>query len=115
MSAQSSAGIKTLLEAEKEAQEIVQKARAYRTQRLKAARSEAAKEIEEYKKQQEKKFNEFVAQHSGDTTKLESDAAAQVEKEVAAVKEAASKNADKVVDDLVKAILTPAPKLHINA
>jgi V-type H+-transporting ATPase subunit G len=41
----SSQGISTLLEAEKEASKVVQKARQYRIQRLKDARTEALKVI----------------------------------------------------------------------
>ena len=44
--ASNNAGIQTLLEAEKEAGKIVQKARQYRTQRLKDARVEAQVELE---------------------------------------------------------------------
>merc|ERR1711939_748065 len=54
MSAQNSAGIQTLLDAEKEAQKIVQKAREYRTKRVKDAKTEAQKEIEEYRKRKKR-------------------------------------------------------------
>lgn len=56
------ASIQTLLEAEKDAQAIVEKARTYRTQRLKDARSEAAKEVEAYKKKKEEEFKEYESQ-----------------------------------------------------
>lgn len=56
MSAQNSRGIQTLLEAERKAHEIVQNARSYRAQRLKASKADAAKEIEEYKKTKEAEF-----------------------------------------------------------
>ncbi|GAA5843859.1 hypothetical protein JCM5353_007393, partial [Sporobolomyces roseus] len=45
-----SQGIATLLDAEKEAAQIVAKAREYRTQRLKGAREEASKEVDSLKK-----------------------------------------------------------------
>lgn len=61
MSAQNTASIQTLLEAEKDAQQIVEKARQYRTQRLKDARSEAQKEIEKYKSKKESEFKEYEA------------------------------------------------------
>ena len=74
--AQHSQGIQTLLEAEKEAAKVVQQARQCaslcfresdyifigatdRVQRLKDARSEAQKEIDEYRKSKEDEFNAF--------------------------------------------------------
>ena len=79
--ASQSQNIQTLLEAEKEAQKVVQQARQCagslrnpfilkhsfilcdpdRTQRLKDARSEATKEIEEYKAQKEQEFKAYEA------------------------------------------------------
>lgn len=61
MSAQNTASIQTLLEAEKDAQQIVEKARQYRTQRLKDARSEAQKEIDKYKSKKESEYKDFEA------------------------------------------------------
>lgn len=60
MAANPSQGIQTLLEAEKEASKIVQKARTYRTQKLKDARSEAAKDIENIKSKKEKEYQDYV-------------------------------------------------------
>ncbi|KAI4209154.1 MAG: hypothetical protein LQ349_009573, partial [Xanthoria aureola] len=56
MSAQNSKGIQTLLDAEREAQKIVQKDRS---KRVKDARSEAQKEIDDYRKQKEDEFHKF--------------------------------------------------------
>ncbi|KAG9822514.1 hypothetical protein KCU86_g16581, partial [Aureobasidium melanogenum] len=64
MSAQNSAGIQTLLDAEREAQKIVQQAREYRTKRVKDARSEAQKEIDEYRNKKEEEFKQFSTQHT---------------------------------------------------
>lgn len=52
-------GIATLLDAEKESSKIVAKARQYRVQRLKEARSEALKEIEAFKVAKEKEFQKI--------------------------------------------------------
>ncbi|KAK9466176.1 H+-ATPase G subunit-domain-containing protein [Lipomyces arxii] len=115
MSAQSSTGIQTLLEAEKEAQAIVSKARAYRTQKLKDARSEAAKEIEAYKAAKEAEFKKFESEHSSSNTKAEEEANAGVQSELVTIKELAAKSKEKVVAELIKAVTTPKPSLHINA
>lgn len=59
MSAQNSKGIQTLLDSEREAQRIVQKAREYRSKRVKDAKNEAQKEIEDYRKKKDDEFKEF--------------------------------------------------------
>lgn len=59
MSAQNTASIQTLLEAEREAQQIVERARAYRQQRLKDARTEAGKDVETYKQKKDAEFKEY--------------------------------------------------------
>ena len=81
LKAANSQGIQTLLEAEKEAAKVVQKARQcklrsfpssnvvlmtlpYRVQKLKDARSEAAKEIEQYKDSKEQEFKKFESEVS---------------------------------------------------
>ncbi|KAG9715239.1 hypothetical protein KCU59_g19929, partial [Aureobasidium melanogenum] len=64
MSAQNSAGIQTLLDAEREAQKIVQQGKLYRTKRVKDARSEAQKEIDEYRNKKEEEFKQFSTQHT---------------------------------------------------
>ncbi|KAK7202937.1 H+-ATPase G subunit-domain-containing protein [Myxozyma melibiosi] len=115
MSAQSSTGIQTLLEAEKEAQAIVAKARAYRTQKLKDARTEATKEIEAYKASKEAEFKAFEAEHSSSNTKAEEEANAGVQQELIDIKELAAKTKDKVIADLIDAVTKPSPSLHINA
>ncbi|KAK9457738.1 H+-ATPase G subunit-domain-containing protein [Dipodascopsis uninucleata] len=115
MSAQSSTGIQTLLEAEKEAQAIVQKARAYRTQKLKDARTEAAKEIDAYKAAKEEEFKKFEKEHSSSNSKAEEEANAGVQTELAQIKEAAAKAKDGVVSKLLEAVTNPKPALHINA
>ncbi|KAG1632226.1 hypothetical protein G6F45_004261 [Rhizopus arrhizus] len=62
MSVSNSQGINTLLDAEREAAKIVQKAKQYRVQRAKDARLEAAKEIENIKAQKNAEYQSFVAQ-----------------------------------------------------
>ncbi|KAL6153665.1 hypothetical protein ACJBU6_08796 [Exserohilum turcicum] len=59
MSAQNSAGIQTLLDAEREAQKIVQQAREYRTKRVKDARNEAQKEIDDYRNEKDAEYQKF--------------------------------------------------------
>merc|ERR1712169_101841 len=97
MSAQNSAGIQTLLDAEKEAQKIVQKAREYRTKRVKDAKTEAQKEIEEYRNK-----------------KAEDDANKEAEAKVKEIQEAGKKSGKKVVEDLIKAVTSPHPEVPVK-
>jgi len=111
MSAQNSAGIQTLLDAEKEAQKIVQKAREYRTKRVKDAKSEAQKEIEEYRKKKEDEFKKFESEQSRGNKKAEDDAGRDADSKVKEIEEAGKKSGSKVVDDLIKAVTSPHPEV----
>ncbi|CAJ0633374.1 18394_t:CDS:2 [Entrophospora sp. SA101] len=103
MAAQNSQGIQKLLEAEKEASMIVEKARQYRVDRLKAARTEAAKEIEALKEQKNLEFKAFEAELDAETEiKLES------------IQMAFKDNKDSVIDKLLSTITTVQPKVHMN-
>jgi len=115
MAAQNSAGIQTLLDAEREAQKIVQKAREYRTKRVKDARSEAQKEIEEYRNQKESEFKAFEKEHSSGNAQAESDADKDTEKQLQEIKQIGGKTGPKVVDDLLKAVLDPHPEVPDRA
>ncbi|KAK6338973.1 H(+)-transporting V1 sector ATPase subunit G [Orbilia brochopaga] len=115
MSAQNSQGIQTLLNAEQEAQKIVQKARAYRVQRVKDARAEAQKEIEEYRQKKEEEFGRFEAEHSGINAQAERDAEREIEGKLAEIAQAGKKNRDQVIKDLIAAVTTIKPQPHVNS
>ncbi|KAF3092947.1 H(+)-transporting V1 sector ATPase subunit G [Orbilia oligospora] len=115
MSAQNSQGIQTLLNAEQEAQKIVQKARAYRVQRVKDARAEAQKEIEEYRQKKEEEFKKFEAEHTGINAQAEKDAEKEIEGKLKEIEEAGKKSRAQVIEDLIKAVTTVDPKPHINS
>lgn len=101
MSVSNTGGIKTLLEAENKAQEIVQAARTYRTQKLKASKSDAAKEIADYKQKKEDEFKTASAQTTSADAGDE-DAAVEASKaEIEALKASAAKGSDSVVKILV--------------
>ncbi|RPB23719.1 V-type proton ATPase subunit G [Terfezia boudieri ATCC MYA-4762] len=114
MSAQNSAGIQTLLDAEREAQKIVAKARTYRTQRVKDARTEAQKEIENYKSQKESEFQKFQAEHSGSVQKLESQAVKDAEGALQRIMDAGVKKGAEVVQILIRGVTEVKPKPHRN-
>ncbi|KAF3042027.1 hypothetical protein E8E11_007836 [Didymella keratinophila] len=113
MSAQNSAGIQTLLDAEREAQKIVQQAREYRTKRVKDARSEAQKEIEDYKREKEAEYQKFEKEHSSGNKKAEDDAKKDTDNKVKEVEELGNKSGSKVVEQLIAAVTnanTKAPR-----
>ncbi|KAI9835247.1 MAG: hypothetical protein M1838_005331 [Thelocarpon superellum] len=115
MSAQNSAGIQTLLDAEREAQKIVQKAREYRTKRVKEARSEAQSEIDAHRKQTEEEFKKFEAEHSSGNKKAEEEADAEADATIKEIGEIGKKKGGQVVDDLLKAVMDVTPQVPDRA
>ncbi|KAI1908132.1 H(+)-transporting V1 sector ATPase subunit G [Ophidiomyces ophidiicola] len=111
MAAQNSAGIQTLLDAEREAQKIVQTAREYRTKRIKDAKSEAQKEIEEYRRQKEEEFKKFEAEHSSGNKKAEDDANKDAEAKLQEIHNMGKAKGDKVIDDLIHTVLDIQPEV----
>ncbi|OKL58740.1 V-type proton ATPase subunit G [Talaromyces atroroseus] len=111
MSAQNSTGIQTLLDAEREAQKIVQQAREYRTKRVKEARTEAQREIDEYRKQKEEEFKKFEAEHSSGNKIAEEEANKEAESQLEDIKTAGKKSGDKVIKDLINAVVDVKPEV----
>ncbi|EKD17106.1 vacuolar ATPase [Drepanopeziza brunnea f. sp. 'multigermtubi' MB_m1] len=105
-SAQNSAGIQTLLDAEREAQKIVQRDR---TKRVKEARDEAKKEIDSYKKTKENEFKTFESEHTSGNKKAEEDAGKDAETKIKEIKGAGQKGQDAVIKDLLKAVFDVKP------
>ncbi|KAF9974027.1 H(+)-transporting V1 sector ATPase subunit G [Actinomortierella ambigua] len=115
MAASNSQGIQTLLEAEKEASRIVQKARQYRVQRLKDARAEAAKEIEELKAAKNQAFKVFEQQHAGSSDETSHRVQAETEQKRVEIEAQFAKNRDVVLKMLLDTVYTVEPKIHRNA
>ncbi|KAH3911284.1 hypothetical protein HBI56_106210 [Parastagonospora nodorum] len=110
MSAQNSAGIQTLLDAERDAQKIVQQAREYRTKRVKDARNEAQKEIEDYKTEKENEYQKFEKEHSSGNQKAEEDAKKATDVKVKEIDDIGKKSGSKVVDQLITAVTNAKPE-----
>lgn len=110
-----SSGIQSLLKTEKEAAEIVNEARKYRTGRLKTAKQDAQQEIENYKKQKEEELQKFEKDHEGINEQINKEADAEIEKELKTLKEQFEKKKSDVVKLLVEATISPNPQVHINA
>ncbi|EDN07912.1 vacuolar ATPase [Histoplasma capsulatum] len=107
MSAQNSAGIQTLLDAEREAQKIVQN----RTKRIKDARTEAQNEIEEYRQRKEEEFRKFEAEHSSGNKVAEDEANKEAEMKVQEIKNIGKKKGGQVIGDLIHAVTDVNPQV----
>ncbi|KAK3998168.1 H+-ATPase G subunit-domain-containing protein [Cladorrhinum sp. PSN332] len=109
MSAQNSAGIQTLLDAEREASKIVQKAREYRTKRVREARDEAKKDIEAYRANKDAEFKKFESEHTQGNKAAEDEANKEADGKIVEIQEAGKKNQDKVIENLLNAVWNPQP------
>jgi len=114
MAAQQSQGIQTLLEAEKEAAKIVQQARQYRVQKLKDARAEASKEIEEYKKSKDEEFQAFEASHAGTTSTTQAALDKDTGVKLQEIDEIFTQKKNDVVNTLLSRATLVKPELHRN-
>ncbi|KAJ5341852.1 V-type ATPase [Penicillium brevicompactum] len=108
MSAQNSAGIQTLLDAEREAQKIVQQDR---TKRIRDAKSEAQKEIEDYKKQKEEEYKKFEGEHSSGFKAAEEESNKEADVKLQEIKDAGKKQGDEVVEGLIRVTTDVKPQV----
>ncbi|KAI8072658.1 G subunit of V-type ATPase [Gongronella butleri] len=115
MATSSSQGINTLLEAEREAAKIVQKAKQHRIQRLKDARSEATKEIEQLKAEKNTEFQNFVAQHSGESDQSLGKVDKETDVKIEEIRAAYAQNKEKAIEQLLESITKVDVNPHINA
>ncbi|KAF8489317.1 V-type ATPase [Gautieria morchelliformis] len=114
MAAQQTQGIQTLLEAEKEAAKVVQQARQHRVQRLKDARAEANREVEEYKRQKEQEYKAFESKHAGSTQYSQSRVDKETDAKIAAIESAYQGRKEAVVQLLLDRVVLVKPELHRN-
>ncbi|PFH51902.1 hypothetical protein AMATHDRAFT_141458, partial [Amanita thiersii Skay4041] len=112
--AQQTQGIQTLLEAEKEAAKFVQAARHYRVQRVRDARSEAEKEIDEYKKAKDADFKSFEASHAGTISTVQAAIDIETEAKLKSADELYEKAKDGVIKKLLDRVVLVEPQLHRN-
>ena len=108
-------GIQALLKTEKDAAEIVNEARKYRTERLKSAKADAQKEIDEYKTQKEAELKKYELEHAGLNENISKEADAEVEKELKAIRAQFDQKKSAVIKLLTDATTLPKPEVHINA
>ncbi|RXK39017.1 V-type ATPase, G subunit [Tremella mesenterica] len=85
-----------------------------RVQKLKDARTEAAREIEEYKAKKDADFNKFGLDHSSETTSSQTTSDAQTKIQLSELDVAVEKNKHSVIDKIVERVLQCDPHLHQN-
>mmetsp|Transcript_3708 Transcript_3708/g.23235 ORF Transcript_3708/g.23235 Transcript_3708/m.23235 type:complete len:107 (+) Transcript_3708:98-418(+) len=98
--------IQLLLAAEKEGQEIVNKARSEKTQRLRQAKEEAEREIAHYRAHREEKYKKMLEEQTGNSGSTNEALNAQVDEELKSMNAVVEERMPKVVDFLYERITT---------
>ncbi|SPO07158.1 related to VACUOLAR ATP SYNTHASE SUBUNIT G (VMA-10) [Cephalotrichum gorgonifer] len=112
-SAQHSAGIQTLLDAEREASKIVDKAKEYRTKRVKQTREEAKKESENARKATEEKYRKYNGENTASNATLEKEALEEAEGEMKELKAEGEKNTAAAAGLLLEGIRDAQPTVPV--
>jgi len=97
-------GLQKLLDAEREAQDIVSTARKERDVMVKNSRREADEEVRRYREERDAQFREYVQQFKGVTESYVSKLKGISDKEIAGIRAVTEQKGDEVVDLLVKAV-----------
>jgi len=83
---------------------IVQRAREFRTKRVKEARDEAKEEIQAYRASKEEEFKKFEAEHSRGNQQAEIEASKEANARIREIKAAGQKGEEEIVNDLLSAV-----------
>jgi len=83
-------------------------------QRLKDARAEAAKEIEQYKQAKDEEFRAFESSHAGTTSSAQSAVDKETEENLQAITSSYERAKDAVVKKLLDRVIQVQPQLHRN-
>ncbi|KAJ9121080.1 hypothetical protein QFC24_005061 [Naganishia onofrii] len=85
-----------------------------RVQKLKDARSEAAKEIEAYKTQKQKDYESYEAEHKSQTSTNQHSIDESTQTQLADIKTAVEKHRSNVIDKIVERVTQTEPAMHKN-
>jgi len=111
--AQKSQGIQQLLQAEKKAADLIAEARKKKTKRAKQAKEEAIAEIEAFRNEREKNFQEKQKFEVG-----QEDFKNQINEETSAKLDTMSQqiegNKEKVIERMLELVYDISPELHEN-
>eukprot|EP00889_Picochlorum_renovo_P006843 jgi/Picre1/33873/NNA_001352.t1 len=97
-------GIQQLLQAEQEAQMIVNKARQAKTERLRQAKEDAAREFSAYKKEKEDEFNKSIEYDANESQSAKSNMQKETDELVNKVHASTKANKNIVLDLLLKQV-----------
>lgn len=85
-----------------------------KAQRLKEAKEEAAREIEDYRKQRELQFQEQQAKYAGSKDDFAQKMKADTDKKLAQISIRVDKQKGEVIDSLLELVYDIQPELHKN-
>ena len=111
--AQKTQGIQQLLAAEKKAADLIAEARKNKTKRLKQAKEEAKEEIDQYRKELERKFQEKQAQEMGNND-FQQQLNQSTDQNLAEMKQQIAQNKEKVISRMLDLVYDIKPELHEN-
>jgi len=97
-------GIKSLLAAEQEAQNVISRARADKAALLKSAREEGEKEVSQYRDQREAQFQDYCKKHLSSKDDFSNQLAAKTQKEIDEMNAAVGNKGNDVVQMLLAAV-----------
>jgi len=101
-----SSGLMALMDAERQAQDIVATARQQKTIMVKKARDEAQEEVRRFREEREEQYRKYVQQFKGATEEYCARLRGVTEKQVADLRATAEAKGDEVVRLLVDAVVT---------
>lgn len=85
-----------------------------KAQRLKEAKEEAAREIEDYRKQRESQFQEQQKKYAGSKDDFMQKVQTETQKNLKQIESDVEKNKEKVIERLLEMVYDIKPELHIN-
>ncbi|KAF8636394.1 hypothetical protein AX17_003576 [Amanita inopinata Kibby_2008] len=85
-----------------------------RVQKLKDARTEGEKEVEEYKQAKESEFKAFEASHAGTTSTVQAAIDQETQLKLEVITDSYNKARDSVVKKLLDRVVLVEPQLHRN-
>ena len=114
MQNKASPGINQLLGAERKAKQIIEEARKERQSRLRAAKEEAAKEIDEYKGGCEAQISQWSQGMKGQEVALQQQINHQTGEVLRRVDNQIAMNKEATIKFLIQQVISIQPELHIN-
>ena len=109
-----SPGINQLLGAERKAKQIIEEARKERQSRLRAAKEEAAKEIDEYKAGCEAQISQWSQGMKGQEVALQQQINRQTGEVLRRVDNQITTNKEATIKFLIQQVISIQPELHVN-